>query len=121
MMSVKKAEIRKVTYMCQVCGKTHEMPVQQYMAEGEYNGEKVDYLRTVYYCSNIDEEFTPSDAKEQNLMYMKASYNRKKRMEDTKSEKLILCANCRKKVTYQIKRRAATTVIEDVEIPYEES
>lgn len=36
-------------------------------------------------------------------------------------EDVLLCGNCRKKVSYKILRRRVTTVVHGVEIPYEES
>ena len=48
-----KKEIKRITCMCGLCGKTHDIPVLQYEDNMQVKDKEVWYLKTVYYCKIV--------------------------------------------------------------------
>lgn len=80
-----KKEIKKITCMCGLCGKTHDIPVLQYEDNMQIKDKEVWYLKTVYYCKNMDEEYCPEEIMDENLMSAREAYRREKGLLSAKS------------------------------------
>ena len=80
-----KKEIKKITCMCGLCGKTHDIPVLQYEDNMQIKDKEVWYLKTVYYCKNMDEEYCPEEIMDENLMSAREAYRRENGLLSAKS------------------------------------
>jgi len=80
-----KKEIKRITCMCGLCGKTHDIPVLQYEDNMQIKDKEVWYLKTVYYCKNMDEEYCPEEIMDENLMSAREAYRREKGLLSAKS------------------------------------
>ena len=80
-----KKEIKRITCMCGLCGKTHDIPVLQYEDNMQIKDKEVWYLKTVYYCKNMDEEYCPEEIMDENLMSAREAYRRENGLLSAKS------------------------------------
>ena len=71
--------------MCGLCGKTHDIPVLQYEDNMQIKDKEVWYLKTVYYCKNMDEEYCPEEIMDENLMSAREAYRRENGLLSAKS------------------------------------
>lgn len=67
---------RKLIYDCPFCEEEHEVSIMQYKACGLVKNERVEYMKSVYYCEREDEEFAPEQMMDKNLFEAREAYRR---------------------------------------------
>ncbi|MCH5342426.1 MAG: DUF4065 domain-containing protein [Acetatifactor sp.] len=75
---MEREEKKTLLYNCPFCEEMHEVQIKDYWARTTVKEEEVEYQKTVYYCGQSDEEFTPADIMDVNLLKARDAYRRKK-------------------------------------------
>lgn len=60
--------IEKISYDCPICDEIHIIEIRKRKTKGLIKNETIEYEEIIYYCENEDDEFTPGDILDENLL-----------------------------------------------------
>lgn len=68
MLPISEILIEKIEYDCPICDEIHTIEIRKRTTKGLIKNENVEYEEILYYCENEDDEFTPSNVLDENLL-----------------------------------------------------
>ena len=66
--------IYKILYDCPLCDKIHSIEIRKRITKGLIKNQTIEYEEIFYYCENEDDEFTPGDVLDGNLLRARDAY-----------------------------------------------
>lgn len=72
--------VREMDYDCPLCDKVHKVQVKKRISNASLKNESIEYEQIYYYCPVCGEEFVPSKLMDENLLRVRDTYRRAKRL-----------------------------------------